>query len=99
MPNSALRTIANALGNTVSWLAYIAGLLVSLAGLGCWAFQWYVWLLKGIWLSLPLRKYVTFDNTGWVGLDLVVAFLLNVNVGYPLLTGGILLMAFSIVRR
>jgi hypothetical protein len=98
MPNSAFRNIAKAFGNMVSWLVYLAGLLVCLAALGCWAFQWYIWLQKGTWLSLPLSKYVTFDSAGWVGLDQVAAFLLNVNVGYPLLIGGILLMALSLVR-
>jgi hypothetical protein len=99
MPNSAIRNIAMALGNTASWLVYLAGLLASLAGMGCWAFQWYIWLQKGIWLPLPLSKYLSFDSAGWVGLDQVMAFLLNLNMGYPLLAGGILLMAFSLVRR
>ena|ERR1700754_1931422 len=97
MSDSAIRKFARTFANFLSWMVYLAGLLASFAALACWAFQWYEWLQKGNWLPLPLSKFVSFDRTGWVGLDQVTTLLLSINVGYPLLSGGVLLMILSLV--
>ena len=83
----------------VSWSLYILGLLVTLSAIGCWSYQGYLWLKKGVWLPLPVSRYVSIDQTGWLGLDQVIAFVLDVNIGYPVMVAGVLLMGISLCIR
>ena len=87
------------LASFLSWSLYIVGLLISLSPIGCWSYQGYIWLKKGVWVPLPVSRYVTVDQTGWLGLDQVIAFVVDMNIGYPVMVAGILLMTISLRIR
>ena len=83
---------------SLRWVLYLLGFFACLAAFALWGYQWYLWHRDGTWLPLPVSKYLTLADTGWVRIDETMAILLTLNVGYPVCVAGILLMAISLVR-
>jgi hypothetical protein len=77
-------------------LSYVAGLVLCAIGLTVWAAQIIVYHAGGIWISLPIGQYIDLGAVE-LGSNPIVAWLLNVNIGYPIYVGGTLLMALSVV--
>ena len=82
-------------GLLVRLFIFFGGLAMMLAAFVCWGFQMYTWLKHGIWLAVPISSYVHPGGTGWLGIDKILLWLSNINIGIPLLFGGFWIMALS----
>jgi hypothetical protein len=78
---------------------WITGFLVFLTALVCWGFQGYAWLKDGEWIAVPVGAFVNFKSTGWLGVDKILLWLFDINIGVPLLFGGFGIMALSVMDR
>jgi hypothetical protein len=76
-------------------IIFFAGLGIFLAAFACWVLQVYAWLKEGVWTPVPVGAFINFGASGWVGVDKIILWLLEFNVGIPLFFVGFWTMAFS----
>lgn len=80
----------------VGWLINAA------AGLGmtaCWLYQGAKWLKDGVWIPVTVSDYFRPDSTGWVGIDRIIVWVLDTNVGIALLPVLVVTSLFIAARN
>jgi hypothetical protein len=87
-----------AIGLLLRTIVLFAGLGIFLAAFACWIFQGYIWLMEGVWTSIPVSAFIDFGGTGWIGMDKILLWLLEFNAGIPLFFIGFWTMALSMME-
>lgn len=95
--DAAINAARKALKALIRSMVWLAGFAAMLAALACWGFQAYVWLKEGVWTPFPVSAFIDLKETGWVGVDTILSWLFQVNIGIPLLAGGFWVMALSMI--
>lgn len=84
-------------------LAGLANTLGFLGLLGTLGYQAFIWLETGHWVSLPLLSFLEPPQTTWVGLNQIIYWAYDTNVGvlwWMFAVGaGVLVKGFVAVQR
>jgi hypothetical protein len=72
-------------GGLWTLLCWLIDTAASLAGFATWGFPILWWLKDGAWTPLTLAPFYQPASNEWIGIDKIIAWVLDTNCGFVLL--------------